>query len=205
MIGVLVTKDVINAGNPAQIKMKNELIEKQIGTVADQALSFKIKDTATMTTGVAFLSELNKALDKITADREKITAPMNVALREVRAKYKPAEDILTQAIAHVRTEMSFFRTKQLAEEKNIADKVSAGKMSITKAVAKLADIKSEVVTESGSVSFRTSYELEVTNAKDIPDGYYVLDERKLLDELKQGKQIRGARLREVHVPINRRN
>ena len=169
--------------------------------IPPEAKSIIIKTNEDLSRATIILTNLNKMHDKLVEDREKMTAPINLALKEIRAKYKPMEEGLNASIEHIRTQMSAFRTRQDALQQKIADKVSSGAISIEKAVMKLSVINQEVA----GLKFREMQVLKIINSKIIPREYLVPDEKRILEDLKLGKKIKGAELEIKNIPVNSRN
>src|SRR3990167_5806140 len=163
-----------------------------------------ITDKKKLTQATEVLSRLNQALDAVTADKEKITKPINASLKEIRLKYKPTEDNLNHMIDLIRTEMSRYATV-LANEKALASakiekRLEAGTLGIVKAVEKLGALESvpeKIEVASGSLQFRPKQVLKITNIDRIPRAFMVVDEGKLLEALKKGDEIEGAELSTV--------
>lgn len=188
--------------------MSVEIITKELASLTP----FRVTSKQDMARSVELLSRCNVYLDKLVADREKLTAPLNAALKEIRARYKPTVDKLESVIAEMRKEQSAYQTalvaKQKAEEKAIADKLASGQIkkieTALKKMDKVEKASAEVVAESGSVSFRTDKVLKVWDHTLIPLEYYDLNEQRLLKDLKAGKEVSGAGLEEVQTPVNHR-
>ena len=197
------------------VKKKTDLvvvIAKEVSPIVTHAQSLVIDSPANLKIAVAALSKLNSYLDRVVEDREKITVPMNAALKEVRAKYKPIESTLETAIELIRGKMSSFQTElmqaQKAKEAEIASKVEAGTINLETAVAKLDAIEAPaqgVRTDAGLVNFKTVQRLKITIPESIPRIYLVVDEAALLSDLKLGKVIPGACIEEVQIAVNYRS
>lgn len=191
---------------------KEITIKKEIDPIVTKATDLIITDK-TMPEAVTILSETNKLLTKITKEKETITKPLNEALKVERARWKPLEDNLNLIISTIRKKMSDYQTamikKQKEDEAKIANRVGEGrgKLKIETAINKIENLdKPEVLvsTEAGSVKFRTTYQLEITDESLIPRQYLTINERLLTNDLKNGHTIPGASLRERQVPINYR-
>lgn len=173
--------------------------------------SFAIKNSDEMGKATKYLSEANKILDNLTEDKEKLTKPLNEALKAIRAKYKPAEIALEEIITSIRKSMTSYQTTQKKLENEaqakIADKVASGKISIDKAIQKLESLEvvaNKTVTDEGSISFRPTPTLKISDPLAIPREYLIIDETSLLKALKSGAQVPGAEIEIIQVPINRR-
>lgn len=173
---------------------------------------FKITSQNDLIKSVELLSRCNVYLDKLTADKELLTAPLNTTLKEIRARYKPVSDQLERVIADIRKEQSLYQTqlvaRQRAEEQAIADKLSSGKIkkveTALKAMDKVEKAEQMFMAESGTVRFRTDQKLKIWDHTLIPLEYYNLNESRLLKALKAGIVVSGAGLEEIQIPVNHR-
>lgn len=184
-------------------------MDKQI---IKQANSLSINSQDDFKTAVTLLSNLNHYLDQVIEEKEKVTRPLNEALKVERARFKPLETELETAINAIRLAMSTYQTEQLRLAKIEADKLakqlSSGKIDFDQAVIenqKIDRTPSKVETEAGSVAFRTSTRLVVTNIEAVPRKYLLIDEKRVLEALREGKRVSGCKLEEVQTVINRRN
>lgn len=197
------------------IKMTKDIvpvIKKELSPIVSEALAIKVKTADDMPVATEVLSRLNKLNDRITEEKEKITKPLNEALKVERARWAPIEKHNKEGIEHLRTEIGNYQTaeykrKQEAEAKIAAD-LASGKIkkieTATKRMSKIESAPDKVVADSGSLTFREDKVFKITNNKLIPDEYWVIDEDKLLEALKAGVVVPGAELDVKLVPINRR-
>jgi len=189
------------------------LLEKQVMPLVAQAESTEIKSAEDMKTATTVLSDLNRYIDTLVAKREEITAPLNLALKNARAMFDPIEKPAKAAKDELRSKIAEYQTEQMRiaeeEEEKIAARVKAGKgnLSAETAIKKMEGIERpdrKVETESGSLNFRPTKKLKITDALLIPRHYLVVDEKLLLEDLKKGVAVYGATLETVMVPINYR-
>lgn len=187
------------------------VIEKQISPVVEEVQALIIKDAKSMKHATELLSKINQVGDKITEEKEKVTKPLNQALKAERARWKPVEDVYEEAVSIIRGKMTEYQTaeikKQREEEARIAARVGEGKgkLKVETAVKKIEDIErvdDKVKTESGMVKFREDKVLKIMDETFIPDEYWVLDEKKILGALKAGVDVPGAVLEIKMVPLN---
>lgn len=191
--------------------MSNEIILKKESTIIIAALEQTITTSTELNKAVEMLSQLNKINDRITTEKEKITKPLNEALKAERARWKPAELDLERGIQHLRSEMSTYQTEQLRIQKIEQDKIAArvgegkGKLKAETAIAKMDAIEKspdKVNTQAGAVKFRTDKKLKITDKNLIPLEYMLPNESALLMQLKNGAIIPGCELVEIQTPIN---
>lgn len=188
-------------------------IEKQIHPLVKSAEKLEIVDAKGMKEATEQLSQLNKLGDKIQAEKEKVTKPLNEALKAERARWKPVETVYEEAIEIIRGKMSEYQTneikKQREEEARIAARVGEGKgkLKVETAVKKIDEMErvdEKVNSESGMVKFREDKVLKIMDETLIPREYLMLDEKKILATLKAGGKVLGAVLETKMVPLNYR-
>ena len=95
----------------SDLKMTNTQLQK-IEPLAARAIDCDITDAITMTDAAQFLSELNQQNDRIKAEKAKVVNPLNEALKEERARWKPAETILSGAISTIRSKIGIYQTEE---------------------------------------------------------------------------------------------
>lgn len=187
------------------------VFEKEIDPIASEAEVLTIVTQEDMAGAVTLLSNLNRSLDKITEEKEKVTKPLNEALKAERGRWKPFETKLESAISTIRSKMSSYQTEsaRLAkiEEEKIAARIAPGKgnLSMETATKKIDEIEradKSVATDAGLVKFRTDKKLKITDALIIPREYLVVDEKAVFEALKKGAAIPGAEIEEVQTPVN---
>lgn len=189
------------------------VFEKEIDPIASEAEVLTIVTQEDMAGAVTLLSNLNRSLDKITEEKEKVTKPLNEALKAERGRWKPFETKLESAISTIRSKMSVYQTEsaRLAkiEEEKIAARIAPGKgnLSMETATKKIDEIEradKSVATDAGLVKFRTDKKLKITDALAIPREYLVVDEKAVFEALRKGATIPGAEIEEVQTPVNYR-
>ena len=183
-----------------------QIISKTISPIIDKALALNIKDSKTLELASDFRSSLKAEEKRLENDKQSLTKPINESLKAIRAKYAPAEDIITQALNLLNGKMSEYQMdllkKQREEEQKIADKVSSGYIKLetaSKKIGELAPIEAPLKT-----SFRTDHILQIFAVDFIPREYMNPIESLIIKDLKAGKQIPGARLMEFLTPVNNR-
>lgn len=187
--------------------------ENQIQPIIKQAQAITISDKQSMEEATVVLSLINKKLDEITEDKEKLTKPLNTALKEIRDRYRPWETQLTAQKDIIRTAMGQYQleaTKRAElEAQEIADRIAPGKgnLSMETALERLAGIDTpdaKTTTDFGSVSFRKDKVLKVLDITKIPQEYFDLNESRLTKDLKAKITVPGATLEDKLTPVNSR-
>ncbi len=187
------------------------IVEQEVSPLVQKARSLVIESAEDMKQSAELLSQCNKYLDSVTEEKEKVTVPLNAALKAERLRFKPIETVLETAISSLRQEQSRYQTemlkKQREEEAKIAARVKEGKgnLSLESAVKKIDALEKPeeiVATDSGMIKFRTDKKLKVVDASLVPDEYWVIDEKALLEALKAGTLVAGAEIDLVQTPVN---
>ena len=161
--------------------------------------------------GAEILSRLNKYLDDLIAEKEKVTKPLNAALKAERERFKPVEVKLETAIDQVRGELGRWKMAEDAriaeEQEKISNKIAEGKISLekgVKAMEKTEAVPEKMKTESGAISFRTDKVLKIVDEAKIPRKFLVVDEKAVKTALLAGIDVPGAVIEEVKTVINKR-
>ena len=186
------------------------VFEKEVSVYEKKANALVI-DEASIESAVVLLSETNKVADKVKAEKEKITTPLNEALRVERARWKPIEDAVTNAVATIKSKLVAYQRvaeeARVAKEANLMARVEKGTMRGDTAVAKmeaLPDTNAPVTTASGLIQYRTVQKLVIEDINKIPREFLVVDEVKVKAALKAGNVVPGAKMVEEKVIANYR-
>lgn len=193
---------------------KLEKLETKVTDTVEVIENFKITDDKQMAYASELLSQANREMYRLTADKESLTKPLNKVLNGIRKRYKPAETKLQRAITILRKEIGTYQTQldEAAEEKRkkISGRVGAGrgKLSIETAGKQLAEVtgpEKKVETASGSISFREDYEILSVDVRKLPEQFIKVDEAGIKKALKAGGEVAGVEFKKIKTPINRRN
>lgn len=193
-----------------EITIKDE-VSSLVGGINDLVIA----SPEQMAEATKTLSKINKIRDNIKEEKEKLTKPINEALKEIRLRYKPAEDLLDFTVTELKKKMGSYQTLALKEQseqvQKIADKVSNGKLKATTAIKKLSELDSveqKIKTDEGSISFRTDIKWEVTDILALANfdkGLYVEPDHTAIKEaLKNGIELPGVKSWTEQNIINRR-
>ena len=182
--------------------METSIIIKEENKIdIERSMSIKIKKVEDLVSATILLSNLNVMNDRIVTEEERITKPARELIKAEKSRWAVIRGQIEASITHIRTEMSLFRNLQKIKEQKIADRVSKGTMKIETAVSKLSTLNQEVA----GLKFREMQVLRITNVALLPRQYLVPDEKKILEDLKSGKPIKGAEIEIRQVPVNSRN
>lgn len=189
------------------------VLKKQSAPIIERAQTLTVTCAEDMPGAAEVLSQLNQYMDRLTEEKEKVTKPLNEALKAERARWKPLEDMYNGAIATVRSAVSTYMTAEAKRVKEAEAKIAArvgdgkGKLQMDTAARKMdAIVKPEekVVAQSGMLKFRTVQRLSIVDAAAIPREYLVPDEKAILAALKEGKEVKGCEIIEEQSAVNYR-
>lgn len=196
--------------------MTNQTItryERDIVPTVEVLRNFSISGESDMETAAEKLTELNRMADRIAEEKEKVTRPLNEALKAERSRWKPLEAKIEEGISIIRGEMGRYQTEEnrrvKAEEAAIAARVGQGKgkLRIETAVSRIENIEKpieKVAARNGQVTFRTVEELVIWDETLVPREFLAVDEARVKAALKAGMAVPGAGLEERSVPVNAR-
>jgi hypothetical protein len=179
------------------------VLEKRVLPLVAQAQAQQITSREDMKTATTVLSELGRYYD----------TPMNLALKNARAMFDPIEKPAKAAMQTLRTRMAEYQTAQTEAAEQAAEKLAAriqpgkGHLTMETAMRKadaIAKPDEVISTESGQLKFRKQPTLEITDLALIPAEYWLVDEAKLFQALKDGNEVLGAKIGYKMVPINTR-
>jgi hypothetical protein len=181
----------------------------KLAPVLTEGLALTVVDKDSMAKASELRSTVKKYLKDLTEEKEKVTKPLNEAIKAERLRFKPLEEKAEAIIEHLDKQMSAYQTaeaKRAAEEEaKIAARIGEGKgkLKMETAVAKLAAIDTLDKTVGGT-RFVTDHEVVITNLKAIPDQYLKIEVRTMILKaaLKAGIVVPGATLKEVQRPVN---
>lgn len=188
-------------------------ITKQVSVSVQKATELTIKDAESMKEATTLLSSANKVLDSVTKEKEKVTKPLNEALKAERGRWKPIEVQLEEAVSIIRKKMTAYQTvalqQQAQKQENIANRVGEGRGKLTAetAVRQMEAVVSPeetVSTEQGSVQFRTVQKFELEDISKVPLECLILNETMVRDNMRKNIQHAGIRYYEEQVPYNTR-
>lgn len=188
-------------------------LQKKINTLAEEAKTLAITSKDEMVKATTVLSNINKYVDSVKEQKDKLTKPINEALKNIKTMFKPLEESYEEAITIIRSKMTKYQTEETArvreEEAKIAARVKEGKgnLTIETAVSKIANIERpdvSVEVGSGTVQFVATKKFEIVNKSKIPLEYMIPDEVSIRKAMKEGKELPGIRYFTEQVPRNYR-
>lgn len=148
---------------------------------ANEAVKLVISNDAEYEKASDILVRVKGHLRDVTTQKKKITDPMNLALKETRALFKPIEDKLESAKSTITKGMLDFRAEQRreaeAKEAELQAAVDSGEMDMDDALAEMPTETQDKTTygKKGTTTVRIIKDIEITDKAAIPQQYWVLD------------------------------
>ncbi len=189
------------------------VIEKDIKPIIARSSTITIKDEKTMAEASELRTVLKAFEKRVTADRESMTKPLKLVVKNITARFEPIETAIDSALTAVTYGMSNYQTMKQAEADAEAARIAArvapgkGNLSVETAAKKIAEIDAPaavVATASGSTKFRTDKKFEVTDISKLPKEYILADEVAIRRAMLAGTELPGVRYFEIQTPINSR-
>jgi len=182
--------------------LKKELapIEANISKAELAATALVIKTDEDNTKASEMLLKIRSVGKQIKEAKEKITKPLNEALRNARNFFAPLEDKYIRAEQIVNAKLVEYKMAQdlkaLKETAKIEAKVEAGKMNFEKAAEKIEAVtpKKTVETKTGQVQYRTIKEVILEDESKLPREYLVPDMVKIRKVALAGVEIAGVKV-----------
>lgn len=190
--------------------MKLTTIKEETRPIVKEIKAVKITNAEEMESACELLSSAKAQMKMIVEHENKVLDPLKEALKAKKAEWGPMKKVLKAGIETLGGVVGAYQTAEIKrvkiEEDRIAARMAKGTLKTSTAVRKLSEVEkpeAKVVTEAGSLSFRTDKKLRVVDPTLIPREYLIIDEKKLLDALKTGTLVPGAEVVEVQVAVNR--
>jgi hypothetical protein len=150
--------------------------------------------TDDLANATSVLSTLNQHLDAITTEKEKVTKPLNEALKAERARFKPTEERLTQAIVSIKAMMSQYLQNEQKKKDDALAALASGTADLAQAVtlAGQETTSANSSTGNGKVSFITVRKFRITDITKVPHAYLLPNEPLIRQAMKDNTPIEGV-------------
>jgi hypothetical protein len=158
-----------------------------------------INDDAEQGNAAKVLASVKTNAKSLKTKKEAITKPLNAALKEIRAQFKPAEDRLAELETNVKAALLDYHTSKEAAAQAEANRIENDKRYSTKgAMAKLATIDQPRTDLGGAQIKYGPTKIRITNALLlIQDHPSILTSERVLEalrlelatELKEGSRV----------------
>ena len=180
-------------------KKEIKIYEKEIKIAVRYGESLVIKDSATYELALVEGKRIKDRLNEITARKEEITKPINIALKSVRDLFRPIETAGEEAVKTIKDKMLEY-TKERAEKAEeiklkLAARVERGTMRIDTAVRKIGEVETPektVMTAEGKATTVSRRAWRVTDKSKIPLEFMEPDMVKIKASFRSGKPVPGV-------------
>ena len=185
------------------------IVKTQLTKAEEAVLAIKIKDQTTLEEAVGLRAKVYKVKKIITEQKEKITKPLNTALKEARAMFSPLEDKYEKIQTDIDDKILDYQKKiddeAKKKEAEINAKLESGKMSektAEKKLEKIEKVENVVSNGKGAIQFRTQRVVNIKNPELIPDKYWEINEVLVRKEALAGVEIPGVVIVEEKIIAN---
>jgi len=176
--------------------------KSQISKLDNQANELNITSPEENLVATELKAKLKEIGKKIKDRKEKITTPLNEALRSARQLFAPLEEQFESAETIVGNKLLAYKKKVDAEirakEEKIARDLEAGKIKNMETAERRMDalvekkIEKTTQTSYGQVQFRKVQKMRITDESLIPKKYWVIDQVLLRKDVLADIVVPGA-------------
>lgn len=192
--------------------------KKEIAVVQDQldkahvaVTAINITDNDSLQNAVGIRAKIYGLAKIIETKKKSITDPINSALKEVRAMFKPVEDHYESLRLLVDGKIMLYEKEKAEAARKAQEKIEARvekgtlkQETAIKKIAKIETVEKNIVSESGGgVQFREIKKINIFDPSLVPDQYWILDEVRIRKEALAGVQIAGVKIEVEKVLANR--
>lgn len=186
------------------------LIITQVSDTSNIVASLAIIDNDTLTHGANLRTNIKKLENTITTEKEKRTRPLLDALEVERARWRPVEAKIKEALTIIDKKILAYNAMLEAaarkKEAQIAARVERGTMKIETAVAKLGALNeapTQIASDNGTISYRVDKVVAIIDKALIPQQFLLVDEVAVKRALLAGETVPGAELQERKTIVNK--
>lgn len=164
-----------------------QVAEQKLNAALLYAQRLEIIEDQQLVVAIDELAGIKQLAEWLEVEKQKITKPMNEALRNARLLFKPLETAYEQAESIIKDKMAAY--------KRLKDETSGNPMVETTIMG----------MEGSSATFRSLRHAVVVDEKKLPAKYWIPDmERIEFDALKKGIKIPGVEIQtEISVAIRK--
>lgn len=168
--------------------------------IIQKAEAFKIKVVADEDQAHDILKEVKERLKFLDKKRKEITQPLNKSLKSANAMFKELSEPLKEVDGIMRNKILAFHKAQEAkaekrEQRLIAKQEAAEKAGDEDRVEAIQEKIEDVRPNVGSTTVQKRWTFEVVDIKKVPFEYFVLDEKMVREEIRNGlRDIPGIRI-----------
>lgn len=178
---------------------KIQIIETKTNKALKLSQEIVINNQETLSQGVDFLKKIKITGQMIKEQKEKITKPLNQALKEARDMFRPIESNYLQAERIVKQKILNYNLEQerikKEKEKKLAERVDRGTMKMetaVKKIEKMPEVKNE--GRDSKVKMREIKEIVIENESKLPRKYLMPNNVLIRRDALNGIKIEGVKV-----------
>ncbi len=186
-------------------------IKRQVTTAVNRANDITIDSQESLASAADILKAVKDAGKVVKGEKEKITKPLNDALKNARDLFRPIEDDLKTGERIIKDKMVDYEAeieaKRAAEAAKLEARVEKGTMRTDTAMRKMDDLEtvdSTVKGAKGSVNFREVRKVKIVDPTKIPLKY--LANEKVIDAIRAAVStdvLNGTKFESVEIVIEK--
>jgi len=184
-------------------------IKRRVSAVVKGAETLAIETKENLITATDILGKIKLIGKEIKENKERVTKPLNEALRNTRELFRPIEDEWIEAERIVKGKMIDFNEIELEKarkkEEEIIKKAEAGKIDAKEATEKIEAIvpQKEIKAKKSSIQFRTIKEVIIEDASKLPRKYLTPWMTVIRADALKGIKIAGVKVIKKQIVAGR--
>jgi hypothetical protein len=174
-------------------------LEQRLGALPN------ISDQETLDAVRAVMNEAGDLARAVDAQRANAKAPWAEVANKIDAVARPIRKRLELCVAEAKGQIAIFSAEQdrLRSMALRAQQVAQAAASESLRQGNVPNLQVTLQPETFVLPTRTEQELEIVDQTLVPAQYWIRDDRKIEDHLRQGIAVPGARLKTVTKIVNR--
>lgn len=178
-----------------------KIAEEKAMTLADNS-RIKVNSQPTLDQAKISLTQVKEIKKIIQEKKDSVVKPLNEALKNTRALFKPIEDKVDVIETYLKGEVLKYNTKLLQEqrkrEEEAQSKIEAG-ATFEEATKSVERIEKKI----DAIPTRKIKRLKITDASKIERQFLVPNEQAIKEALLAGIKVSGCELVEEEIIVNR--
>ena len=178
-----------------------KIAEEKAMTLADNS-RIKVNSQPTLDQAKISLTQVKEIKKIVQEKKDSVVKPLNEALKNTRALFKPIEDKVDIIETYLKSEVSKYNTKLLQEQRKREEeaqaKIEAG-ATFEEATKSVERIEKKI----DAIPTRKIKRLKIIDASKIERQFLVPDEQAIKEALIAGIKVSGCELVEEEIIINR--
>ena len=191
------TKEIIELNTAEAIK----IAEEKAMTLADNS-RIKVNSQPTLDQAKISLTQVKEIKKIVQEKKDSVVKPLNEALKNTRALFKPIEDKVDIIETYLKGEVLRYNTKLLQEQRKREEeaqaKIEAG-ATFEEATKSVERIEKKI----DAIPTRKIKRLKITDASKIERQFLIPDEQAIKEALLAGIKVGGCELVEEEIIVNR--